>query len=90
MKKEAGSRAAPAAPVVFDQLEAYLKEPEEPDIQIDVLKWWKAKESVWPDLAKMVKQYFAAPASPAGVERVSSAAGKMHTATSKSLRRTRR
>ena len=27
----------------------------------------------------MVKQYFAAPASSAGVERVFSAAGKMHT-----------
>ena len=31
-----------------------------------------------PALAKMVKQYFAAPASSAGVERVFSAAGKMH------------
>ena len=29
-------------------------------------------------LAKMVKQYFAAPASSAGVERVFSAAGNMH------------
>ena len=32
----------------------------------------------WPNLAKMVKQYFAAPASSAGVQRVFSAAGKMH------------
>ena len=38
----------------------------------------KAKETKWPALAKMVKQYFAAPASSAGVERVFSAAGKMH------------
>ena len=38
----------------------------------------KAKESKWPALAKMVKQYFAAPASSAGVERVFSAAGNMH------------
>ena len=37
-----------------------------------------AAESKWPALAKMVKQYFAAPASSAGVERVLSAAGKMH------------
>ena len=43
-----------------------------------MLAWWKAKESKWPALAKMVKQYFAAPASSAGVERVFSAAGKMH------------
>ena len=36
------------------------------------------KESKWPALAKMVKQYFAAPASSVGVERIFSAAGKMH------------
>ena len=39
---------------------------------------WKAKESTWPALSKMAKQYLAAPASSAGVERVFSAAGKMH------------
>ena len=43
-----------------------------------MLVWWQAKESKWPALAKMVKQYFAALASSAGVERVFSAAGKMH------------
>ena len=48
------------------------------DLEIKVLAWWQAKESKWPALAKMVKQYFAAPASSAGVERVFSAAGKMH------------
>ena len=35
-------------------------------------------EQVAAALAKMVKQYFAAPASSAGVERVFSAAGNMH------------
>ena len=56
----------------------------ETDMDIDVLKYWAAKEKGtekekgWPALAKMVKQYFAAPASSAGVERVFSAAGKMH------------
>ena len=39
-------------------------------------------------LAKMVKQYFAAPASSAGVERVFSAAGKMHTDLKKSAKYT--
>jgi len=52
----------------------------------DVLKWWKAKESKWPALAKMVKQYFAAPASSAGVERVFSAAGNMHGDLQKSAK----
>ena len=51
-----------------------------------VLAWWQAKESKWPNLAKMVKQYFAAPASSAGVERVFSAAGKMHGDLSKSAK----
>tara|TARA_B110000027_G_scaffold83344_1_gene88494 strand:- start:88 stop:564 length:477 start_codon:yes stop_codon:yes gene_type:complete len=41
-------------------------------------KGTEAKESKWSALAKMVKQYFAAPASSTGVERVFSAAGKMH------------
>ena len=42
----------------------------------------------WPALAKMVKQYFAAPASSAGVERVFSAAGKMHGDLQKSAKDT--
>ena len=40
--------------------------------------YWKLKETTWPKLAKMAKQYLAAPFSSAGVERVFSAAGKMH------------
>ena len=55
-------------------------------LNVDVLAWWKAKESKWPSLAKMVKQYFAAPASSAGVERVFSAAGKMHGDLQKSAK----
>ena len=70
----------------IDELEQYLADSEEPDIEVDVLAWWKAKESKWPALAKMVKQYFAAPASSAGVERVFSAAGKMHSDLQKSAR----
>ena len=73
----------------IDELEQYLADSEEPDIEVDVLAWWKAKESKWPALAKMVKQYFAAPASSAGVERVFSAAGKMHSDLQKSARDSR-
>ena len=40
----------------------------------------------WPNLAKMVKQYFPVPASSAGVERVFSAAGKMHGDLQKSAK----
>ena len=64
--------------VVRDELDEYLEDTDVPDCDIDILKWWRAREEKWPALAKMVKQYFAAPASSAGVERVFSAAGKMH------------
>ena len=47
------------------------------------LVWWKVKEKKCPNLAKMVKQYFAAPATSAGVEHLFSAAGKMHGDTQK-------
>ena len=46
------------------------------------------RERKWPALAKMVKQYFAEPASSAGVERVFSAAGKMHSDLQKSAKDT--
>ena len=50
------------------------------------LTWWCGREGKWPALAKMVKQYLAAPASSAGVERVFSAAGKMHGDLQKSAK----
>ena len=84
VKKEAA--AAQDKPVELDELEQYLADTEEPELDVKVLAWWQAKESKWPNLAKMVKQYFAAPASSAGVERVFSAAGKMHGDLSKSAK----
>ena len=75
-----------------DELE-YLSAPLETDTNLDLLAYWKLKkgidlESTWPKLAKMAKQYLASPFSSAGVERVFSAAGKMHTTTCASPRRT--
>ena len=66
----------------------YLEAPlETRDIdKIDVLQWWKARATLWPNLARMVKQFLALPASSAGPERVFSAAGKMHTDLRKSMR----
>ena len=55
-----------------DELEQYLEDTDVPDCDEDILKWWCGREGKWPALAKMVKQYFAAPASSAGVERVCS------------------
>ena len=73
-------------PAVQDELENYLESLEEDDLELDVLEWWKGKERMWPNLAKMVKQYFSQPASSAGVERVFSAAGKMHDDLRKSAK----
>ena len=46
---------------------------------------WK-NEYRFPKLAKLAKQYLAAPASTAGVERVFSAAGRMHSDLRKSMK----
>ena len=69
-----------------DELEEYLSSPLETDMDLDLLAYWKLKESTWPKLAKMAKQYLAAPFSSAGVERVFSAAGKMHDDLRKSAK----
>ena len=50
--------------------------PLETDTNLDLLAYWKLKESTWPKLAKIAKQYLAALISSAGVERVFAAAGK--------------
>ena len=52
-----------------------------------MLAWWKAKESTWLRLAKMVKQYFASPASSAGGgARLLSCGEKMHGDLQKSAK----
>ena len=75
-----------AAAPVLDELEQYLAEPAEDDVDVDVLRWWAAKETKCPALPNMVKQYFSAPVSPAGVERVFSAASNMHGDLQKSAK----
>lgn len=70
----------------LDELEQYLTDPEKPDLDMNLLSWWCTKEKKWPNLTKMVKQYLAAPASSAGVERVFSATGKMHNDLKKSAK----
>ena len=80
------SPSTSATPPVRDELDEYLAEPQESDLNLNVLVWWHAREGRWPNLAKMVKQYFASPASTGGVERKFSAAGKMHDDLKKSAK----
>ena len=65
--------------------EGYLCSTPLAGTEIKLLQFWKNNEGRWPKLAKMAKQYLAAPASTAEVERVFSAAGKMHSVTFASL-----
>ena len=74
------------APTMPDELEEYLKCPREEDTDLKLLEWWAGRAARWPNLAKMVKQFLAIPASSAGVERVFSAAGKMHDDLRKSVK----
>lgn len=82
------ANAAPPAPPVAempDELEQYLALPAVPLTEdLNILKWWQARALQWPNLAKMVKQILAPPVTSAGVERVFSAAGRMHSDEQKS------
>ena len=50
VKKEKEMKDDESTPKI-DELEQYLADPEEPNIEVDVLAWWKAKETKWPALA---------------------------------------
>lgn len=52
----------------------------------DILTWWKSHAGMFPNLARMARQYLALPASSAGVERLFSAAGRMHDSFRKSTK----
>ena len=48
----------------FRHVEQYLADQEEPSLEVKLLVWWAAKQQRWPNLAKMAKQYLAAPRPP--------------------------
>jgi hypothetical protein len=68
---------------LVDQLDMYLNMPQQPFGQCNVLSWWREQRHILPDLARMARQYLAAPASSAGVERLFSRAGRYHDARKK-------
>eukprot|EP00873_Tetraselmis_striata_P013436 jgi/Tetstr1/433700/TSEL_022919.t1 len=70
---------------VEDDLKLTLVSPINDDgTNFDLLAWWKAKQSIFPRLRKMARLYHAFPATSAGVERLFSAAGRMHNHFKKS------
>ena len=72
-----------------DEVDRYLRLPQIPlqdraGKDQDPLPWWKEYAFQFPFLSKMARQFLAAPASSASVERLFSAAGKMHDDQKKS------
>ena len=72
--------SADSKPTV-DELDKYLTMDGEPDPDADVLRWWLAQdcELGLPNFAQLARQYLGTPASSAGVERLFSRAGRMHS-----------
>lgn len=60
--------------IIEEEMEAYRKE-ENPDIEIDVLQWWKKHESMLPMLSKLARSILGIPASSAATESNFSSAG---------------
>ncbi|XP_026791016.2 E3 SUMO-protein ligase ZBED1-like [Pangasianodon hypophthalmus] len=67
-----------------DEVYAYMAK-ECISVDSNPLAWWKAQESVYPNLAKLAKRYLAIPANSVPSERVFSMAGDIVTATRSSL-----
>ena len=60
-----------------DEVRAYLALPQiENENEWSALKWWKENEKLFPNLARMARQYLGCPATSATVERLFSKVGK--------------
>ena len=75
----------------MEEVHTYLSLPQSPHsspsgVEFDLLEWWKTHAHMFPNLSRMARQYLALPASSAGVERLFSAAGRMHDAFRKNTK----
>ncbi len=64
---------------IYDDVNLYLRMPQIPFQDLagndqKILKWWRDNSSQFPNLAKMARQFLAAPASYASAERLFSSA----------------
>ena len=79
LKKKSGIEDVGPALIDRDQLDVYLSLPQEANSDVfDVMSWWNQKGEELPDLYRMARQFLGCPATTGGVERVFSAAGRMH------------
>ena len=74
-----------ADPEHLDELDRYLALPVAPK-GTDALAWWKAHERLFPNLAKMARQFLGSPASTAAIERLFSHCSNMHSDLRKQLK----
>ena len=78
-----------SSPDVVTEVDTYLAMPQVSRVTTDgddILAWWKKHSGMFPNLSKMARQFLALPASSAGVERLFSAAGRMHDSFRKSTK----
>jgi hypothetical protein len=69
------------------EVDQYLLLPQLSEgMAFDLLAWWKKQSTMWPNLAKMARQYLALPATSAGVERLFSNGGQIHSSLRKSTK----
>ncbi len=58
------------------EVDQYLLLPQLPEgMSFDLMAWWKKHSTMWPNLAKMARQYLALPTTSAGIERLFSNGG---------------
>lgn len=82
-KAPSAARPVPTVSGDYEEVHRYLRLPQIP-LQTstgedqDILLWWKDHAPAFPHLAKMARQFLAAPASSASAERLFTGAGKMH------------
>ena len=78
-----------SSPDVVIEVDTYLALPQMSWVTTDgedILAWWKKHSGMFPNLSKMARQFLALPASTGRVERLFSAAGRMHDSFRKSTK----
>lgn len=70
---------APTKSSIQKEMDDYLSNSHRPGPQVDVLKWWKNQQDVFPHLSSLVRKIFCITSTSASCERVFSAAGQVCT-----------
>jgi hypothetical protein len=78
-------QALPTAHVAKHEMERYLIDVLEVDLETDLLEWWRdICEAQYPRVARMARQFLGCPATSAGVERLFSKCGRAYNSLTQS------